>query len=80
MIKFNEVEQEWMLFRDELHWDTHYPKPVYGKYIPQPSDRPTEYPCYAKEAAFRYESNGPDEYIMAFIYGAIEVEDDSAAE
>lgn len=73
MIIFEQDQQDWYRFDSVEEFREQYPKPVYGKYIPQPNFEPEKYPCFAKEVDFKYVSNGPDEYVMAYIYDFQEI-------
>jgi hypothetical protein len=70
MIKFEPRDQPdvWNRYHSEEQFRQHYPKHIYGKYMPQPWTEPERYPCFATEIAIMNNPNGSDHAMLAFIY------------
>jgi hypothetical protein len=68
LLKFDADEQGWIRLDSYEDFLGFYPPMKYGHYRPQPHMTPEKYPCYFKEVAFHYVTNGADESVLAFIY------------
>lgn len=61
-------KQDFFLINNKEEFIENFPKPVYGKYIPQPYSEPLEYPCMVQSMYVIPNSNGADYLILSFIY------------
>jgi hypothetical protein len=77
MIKFDPRAQPdvWNLYYTEEQFLQHYPKHIYGKYIPQPYYEPERYPCLATEIATMNNPGGADHVMIAYIYDIVDESD-----
>lgn len=68
MNNYTITSDDYELANDEAHFLSYYPKPMKGRYSPQPYCYPDKYPCLFKEVCTNYVSNGPDEAIIHYEY------------
>ena len=61
-------DYEWRVFMDEEEFLRFYPKPQYGKYLPQPYPLPEQFPCLVKEIITVCNSRGLDDVIICCEY------------
>lgn len=67
-ITIEDNDFEWGFCKDAEAFYQRYPKPVKGKYRPQPWLEPKEFPCLIKELGIMHNDNGADYYILDYIY------------
>jgi hypothetical protein len=68
LLKFDADKDGWTRLDSYEELLSFYPPLRYGHYRPQPHMTPYSYPCYFKEVAFHYISDGADEAVLAYIY------------